>query len=245
MPKKGGAGSRNKLWRIHAAYDLPEERFGHFELTDESEGETLDRIPVAAGDILLADRGYLQAGRMAGVLAAGADFIIRAGWKSASWQGADGEAFDLITALAVSSSGIIDQPVWLKPRTGPALALRLVAVRKPLIEAEKARAKARRASQRGGHAFSGATLVAADWVILITSLAAPSFTAADVLGLYRLRWRVELGFKRLKSVVGLAGPPGADPRSARPYILAHLLMILLLEPLVDELGDSPRLVPAG
>ena len=63
---------------------------------------------------------------------------------------------------------------------------------------------------------------------------------ADILALYRLRWRIELAFKRLKSLVGLRGPPGIDARSARPCVLAHLLMILLLEPLVDELEDSPR-----
>ncbi len=49
-----------------------------------------------------------------------------------------------------------------------------------------------------------------------------------------------LPFKRLKSLIGLKGPPGTDERSAKPYLLAHLLMILLLEPLVDELEDSPR-----
>ena len=50
----------------------------------------------------------------------------------------------------------------------------------------------------------------------------------------------ELAFKRLKSLVGLKGPPSTDARSARPYVLAHLLMILLLEPLIDALADSPR-----
>jgi len=50
----------------------------------------------------------------------------------------------------------------------------------------------------------------------------------------------ELAFKRLKSLVGLKRPPGTDARSARPYVLAHLLMILLLEPLVDALEDSLR-----
>jgi hypothetical protein len=79
----------------------------------------------------------------------------------------------------------------------------------------------------------------------VTSLAATEFSAADVLALYRLRWRVELGFKRLKSVIGLHGPPGTDERSARPYILAHLLMLLLLEPSVDALEDSPRSADAA
>jgi IS4 transposase len=32
---------------------------------------------------------------------------------------------------------------------------------------------------------------------------------------YRLRWRIELAFKRLKSLIGLEGPPGKDPRPAK------------------------------
>jgi hypothetical protein len=86
--------------------------------------------------------------------------------------------------------------------------------------------------------------VAADWVILVTSLPPEAFATADILALilalYRLRWRIELAFKRLKSLVGPKGPPGTDTRSARPYVLAHLLMILLLEPLVGALEASPR-----
>ena len=81
-------------------------------------------------------------------------------------------------------------------------------------------------------------------MILITSLAQADFPAQDVFTLYRLRWRIELAFKRLKSLIGLKGPPGTDTRSARPYILAHLLMILLLEPLVDGFEVSPRLQTA-
>jgi hypothetical protein len=42
------------------------------------------------------------------------------------------------------------------------------------------------------------------------------------------------------SLISLKLPPGTDERSARPYLLAHLSMILLLEPLVDEFEDSPR-----
>ncbi len=40
------ASTNNKLWRIHAAFDLPSERFGFFELTDQHEAERLDRVPV-------------------------------------------------------------------------------------------------------------------------------------------------------------------------------------------------------
>jgi hypothetical protein len=247
VPKKGpGARKKNELWRIHSAFDLPQERFGHFELTDQQAGETLDRIPVVAGEIRLADRAYLQPDRMAILLDAGADFVIRAGWKSARWLDDKGNVLDLIAELRKASArGLIDRPIWVKRKRGAPLALRLVAIKKPVQAAAAARRKAHRQAQQGGHQLSKQTLEAADWVILVTSLAPKDFATADVLALYRLRWRIELGFKRLKSLIGLKGPPGTDERSARPHVLAHLLTILLLEPLVDELEDSPRLAEAA
>lgn len=235
------AKTRNKLWRIHGAFDLPSERFGHFELTDETGGETLDRIPAAEGEIRIADRAFLQPDRMAAVLDAGADLVVRAGWKNARWLDADGDPVDLLAAFRKgAASGLIDRPIWIGRKSGAPLPLRLVAVKKPPQAAEAARRKARREAQKGGHQISQGTLAAADWVILVTSLSTEDFPTADILALYRLRWRIELAFKRLKSLIGLRGPPGTDERSARPYILAHLLVILLLEPLIDELEDSPR-----
>lgn len=247
VPKKGRNGrKKNEVWRIHSAFDLPQERFGHFELTDQQDGETLDRIPAVAGEIRLADRAYLQPQRMATLIEAKADFVIRAGWKSARWLDCKGHALDLIAELhKAAERGLIDRPIWIKPKRGAPLALRLVAIKKPQQAAAQARRKARRTAQKGGHQLSKQTLEAADWVILVTSLAPDDFTTDDVLALYRLRWRIELGFKRLKSLIGLKGPPGTDERSARPHILAHLLIILLLEPLVDELEDSPRLADAA
>ncbi len=218
------ARQKNGLWRIHGAFELPAERFGFFALSDQHEGEKLDRIPVEKGEIRIADRAY---------------------WKSARWLDGDGNPFDLIAELHNSrQAGVIDRPIWVGRQRGPALALRLVALKKSAQAAEAARRKARRQAQQGGHQIAQDTLAAADWVILITSLSPQQFPTADILLLYRLRWRIELAFKRLKSLVGLGGPPGTDARSARPYILAHLLMILLLEPLIDEFEDSPRKAPA-
>jgi hypothetical protein len=246
VPKKGPeARKQNELWRIHSAFDLPDERFGYFELSDQQEGETLDRIPVVKGEIRIADRAYLQPDRMAKVIEAGADVVIRAGWKSARWVDAAGNTIDIVGELRETTADLLDRPIWIKRKGGSLLPVRLVAVRKPQQAAAEARRKARREAQRGGHTVSKQTLDAADWVILITSLKPEDFTADDVLALYRLRWRIELGFKRLKSLIGLKGPPGTTESSARPHILAHLLMILLLEPLIDELEDSPRLAEAA
>lgn len=247
VPKAGRQDKKdNGLWRIHSAFDLPGERFGSFQLTDEKEGETLDRIEVEKGEIRMGDRVYIQPDRMGAVMEKGADLLIRTGWKGAHWLDANGQSVDLIALFRKAAAhGVIDRPIFIKRKSGPALPLRLVAVKKPAQACETARRKARREAQREGRQISKATLAAADWVILVTSLAPEDYPTADVLALYRLRWRIELGFKRLKSLIGLKGPPGIDERSARPFILAHLLAILLLEPLIDELEDSPRSEPVA
>lgn len=243
VPKAGASAHKNSaLWRIHSAFELPHERFGHFELTDQRGGERLDRIPVVKGEIRLADRAYLQPDRMAVLLEAGADFVIRSGWRSACWLTPQGEKIDLISQLdRATTNALIDRPVLMRCKQHAPVALRLIAIRKPEQAAAQARKKACRQAQRECYQISQQALVAADWVILVTSLSSTEFSTDDILALYRLRWRIELGFKRLKSLIGLKGPPGFDERSAKPYVLAHLLMILLLEPLVDELEDSPRL----
>jgi hypothetical protein len=241
VPKAGAPARRgNGVWRVHSAFDLPSERFGAFALSDEKGSERLDRIAVIPGEIRLADRAYLHPDPLAAVIAAGGDFVVRAGWKSARWLASDGTPLDLPGELSkAAAGGLIDRPILLARKDSPALALRLVAVKKSEQAAAAARRQARRAAQKGGHQVAQATLIAADWVILITSLMPQDFATADVLALYRLRWRVELGFKRLKSLIGLRRPPGLDERSARPYVLAHLLMILRLEPLADAFAGSP------
>ena len=243
VPKAGTAArTQNKLWRVHAAFDLPAERFGFFQLTDETGGETLDRAPVVKGEIRIGDRAYLQPDRMAEILDAGGDILLRSGWRAARWLDAEGEPINILDELrAATKRGLIDRPIWIARKSEPALKMRLVAVKKPAPAAAEARRKARLAASKGGNQISKGTLSACDWVILITSLNPDTFSSADIFALYRLRWRIELAFKRLKSLLALRGPPGIDERSARPFVLAHLLLLLLLEPLVDEFEDSPRL----
>lgn len=241
VPKAGKLDRSKGVWRIHSAFDLPGERFGFFALTDQTGGETLDRIPAVAGEIRIGDRAYLQPDRMASILDAGADLLVRAPWKGASWRDGDDQPLDLIAILRNGAAAdVIDQPIGVGRKSGATHSLRLVAVKKPPEAAEAAKETARRNARKGGHQLSAETLIAAEWVILITSLDTQDFPTNDILDLYRLRWRIELAFKRLKSIIGLKGPPGTHPESARPYILAHLLLILLLEPVIDEFEDSPH-----
>jgi IS4 transposase len=244
MMSKAGREEREQggVWRVHAVFDLPAERFSAFELTDEREGERIDRAEVVPGEIRIADRAYLHADRIATVLAAGADVIVRAPWNGASWRDANGNSLDLIEVLKrAGRKQIIDRAIFMKGSPDQLIAVRLVALRKPKHATEETIAKLRREAARKGKAVHPSTLVAAGWTILITSLAKEAFPAQKLGALYRLRWRIEIAFKHAKSGIGLVRPPGEDPGLAKVHILCHLLAILLTEPLLAEhLGDSPR-----
>ncbi len=214
VPKAGRAAKRgNKLWRIHSAFDLPRERFGHFELTDQHGGETLDRIPVVKGESRIGDRCYLQPDRMANALDQDADVLIRAGWRNARWLDAEGQPVDFLAEFRKASErGLIDRPILIARKHGEPLALRLIAVKKSGQAAEAARRIARRQARKDGYQISKLTLAAAEWVIIVTPLAPEAFSTADVLALYRLRWRIDIDQAwRLSRFCGRGGVSVFDP----------------------------------
>jgi len=235
------AKKRSKLWRIHSVYDLPANRFSFFELTDEKTGERLNMAPVIPGEIRIGDRCYLQPERMAAVIAAGGDLVVRAVWTNARWVDQNGKLVNVIEILRRGSrKGKVDVPIWIECKSGTLLGVRLVAIKKPREQALAAQREVIVAALKNNKQASKEALEAAIWVLIVTTLAQDEFSANYIFDLYRLRWRIELAFKKLKSIIGLKSPPGKDGRSARVWILAHLLMILLVEPLTSELDVSPR-----
>jgi hypothetical protein len=229
----------NGLWRVHCAFDLGREQFDFIEVTDQSEAELIDRVPVVPGEIRIGDRAYLQADRIATVMAQGGDVLIRAPWNNVRWLDAGGEGFDLIGHLKSCQDQIIEFPVWLGRKQGEPVQMRLIAMRKSEAAANEARRKLNKEAKAKGRQVRKETLIAAGFVILVTSLDKDEFPAETVLKLYRMRWRIELAFKRLKSLIGLRSPPAKDPRIAKPWILAHFLIALLTGPLTEEFGVSP------
>ena len=241
---KAGRAAREKggRWRIHSVFDLASERFTAFDVTDESEAEIIDRADVVAGEIRVGDRIYLRPDRVAKVLKRGADIVVRAAWNAARWLAGDGNRLDLVALLKQSrGKGFIDRPIWIKGSAKKPIALRLVAIRKPKQARDLSIEKLKRHARDKGRNLRPETLIAAEWVILVTSLSRGEYPLQAISDLYRLRWRIEIAFKHLKSGIGLAGPPAEDPRSAKAHILCNLLLALLTEPLIaDHLGDSPR-----
>ncbi len=120
-----------------------------------------------------------------------------------------------------------------------AVPARLIIARKPPEAVQRQHRRLRRKASRKGQKTDPRTLRAAGFMMLLTSLPAASATAQEVLTLYRLRWQVELAFKRLKSLGGFATLQASDPRLARSWLLAHLIAAVLIETSLGEGLASP------
>ena len=75
-------------------------------------------------------------------------------------------------------------------------------------------------------------------VILATSLPKTGYSARAVLAVYRLRWQIELAFKRLKSLLHIDRLPTWTERGSRSWLYAHLILALLCDDLSQDFLDS-------
>lgn len=239
-------GSHGTDWRLHVAYDLEDMRISEVELTDGRGSESLTRFDLQPGDLAIADRGNAKALDLAQVEAKGADYIVRTGWNATRLRTATGDDFDLLAAVHDMTEHMVREfqlTIALDRGEKQLLPVRLIALRRSDAEVEGSIRRARKDSRRHGTTPQPETLEAAKYIFLLTSLEPDDVPAEEVLALYRLRWQIELLFKRLKSLLRIDELPNKHPEAARCWILANLLAALLLEDQTRLFLDSPPSAP--
>jgi Transposase DDE domain len=239
-------GDTGSQWRLHYAIGLPALNCDEVIITSPHEGETLKRFSVAAGDILIGDRGYAHPAGIAHVVARKGDVIIRTNLVTLPLYDAKGvrlEPLQHLRTLRVGRCG--HWPVWVRndkrSNDKGLIAGRLCAVKKSAAAAHKARQRVLRESQRGGSEVRPETLEAADYVFVFTTLP-NTVTPQTVMELYRGRWQIELAFKRLKSLVQLGHLKKHDALAARAWLQGKLLVAFLLDALLET---AERISPWG
>ena len=238
-------GSRGTDYRIHLGLEVSTLSISSLEVTGPEGGESLARFSVVPGDLFLADRGYAHRYGLWQIRQAGGDFLVRINWQNLPLQDAQQQRLDLAALLGQmpAEEEVLDLEVWTVPdskRKIASMPARLIVARKPAVAAEKDRQRIQREASRQGRKADARTLLAAGFCLLLSSVSRQQMPAARALELYRLRWQIEMTFKRLKGLLDLGHVPAKDPDLAQSYLFAKLLAALLLENLTqDFLAFSP------
>jgi len=235
------AGQRN--WYVHACFDLGAGCLAGVEVSDVHSGESLVRFPGQPGEIYLADRGYAHAKGLGSQLVKGVLLVVRCHWQNLALQQEDGSALGVLSWLRSSEASSFSQPSERPVRlTTPSgrFRLRLIAAALPQEALARARQRVREKARQKGRTPSQDNLFACGFILVLTNLPAGDWAEPQVLALYRLRWQVELLFKRYKSVFHLANLRAHDPQLVQTYLLAKLLAALLVD---QMLLTTRELVP--
>jgi len=219
-------GSRGTNWRAHAVVDLETGALCGLELTDQHGAESLVRHPLEPGEIAVADRVHARRTDFGQLLQHGTDLVVRMGWQNLPLQTPAGHPLDLIGWLESPLTEPCERAAVVQTPTG-AYPVRLIAAPLPPEQAELARQRCRKAAKKKGRTIDRRTLLAAGFVLLVTTLDPATWPTNDVLALYRCRWQIELVFKRLKSIWRLDQLRARDPDTAQAHILGVILAALL------------------
>lgn len=220
-----GPGSMGTDWRVHVEVDASTGTLRSVELTDAHTGEGYALHHASPGDILLGDRAYATARGIAAVNKMEAHAVVRVNPQTIRLCDMERQPFNLLAqGYSVPQVGY---RVW--EILVPVPPERPTKSHKPwpLAKAQEwlpARVVAGRTSN--GNIIWALTTVSIDLLPPI-----------QVLRLYRLRWQVELVFKRLKSILHLDTLPTRQGPTAKSWLLSRFLAAALAQRLTQPTGS--------
>lgn len=200
LKQVGGTGDD---WRLHTAYDLMAGRVDQVVVTDRSEGEKLSHFEVKEGDIVVADNGYGYRSSVATVKEQQADGIFRIHPNTFPLVDKFGQPLDLWPLLRQTKGSRLWERQAYCIHNNQRYSVRVIACKLPPEQAGLARKRLQKRAQKKGRPVSLNSLVIAGWLLLITTLDEAHWSIADILRLYRVRWQIELLFKRIKQMLQL------------------------------------------
>lgn len=226
-----GPEAKTTQYRLHVKMDLLTFEILEILVTDAKESEKLVNFAYRAGDIVLGDRAYIRRNRVLDLREQGVDVIGRfspsqcivnaLGGKEILWKEllmgiARGQEASLEVELNDGKRGV--QKAWVHLR------------RKSEMESAQARRKARRKAQQDRRQASELTLMLCEYVMVLTTIAPSELSGEVILKMYRVRWQIEVLFKRWKSLLGLSKLRGrAMSELSWSWMYGKLLYCLLLE----------------
>jgi hypothetical protein len=230
-------GAKGTTARIHYCLRLDEMTCDQCIVTDEKVGESLRNFITAEGVLDIVDRGYSNPPSVATAVDQGGDVLVRWNPLSLPLYDSRGRRIDPTALLRGLNFGqVTEWSAEVRPRDHDPIPVRLVVTRLPADQADKARARVRREQDKPNDQI----LHWAGYVMLVTTVPKSRLDAVAIAELYRLRWQIELQFKRDKSIGGLDLLPNRRDENVKSWILAKLLLSQLARRLVAPDASSSK-----
>ncbi|GAB6283766.1 MAG: IS4-like element IS421 family transposase [Ignavibacterium sp.] len=228
-------GSTGSDWRLHYSIELFGLNCDHFLITDPKVGESLCNFEINNGDLLIGDRGYGSIKGINHVIDNGGNFLVRIRNKAFKLFKSESDEFNLLENFRKLNYGEIgDYDLQYHYSSNKLAHVRLCVIKKSPEAALYSKQNAIREMKRKQRVITDETVELYDYFFVITSVGKNILSSEEILSLYRLRWQIELAFKRLKSILALGHLPKTDPESAKAWLHGKMVVALLTSLIVEK-----------
>lgn len=236
-----GPGATGTDARIHSVMELASLRISQIEVTDERGGETLSRFEWTQGDLVIGDRGYSHANGIEKVVRQGGDVLVRLNWNALPLRWSDREKADVIGWLrTLKGHGCHERAAYFETRDKQKSVVSGRVIARRLKEDEFAAAEERLRREHSAKDITPEMLESAHYMVLFTTSRLGAF---DCVELYRLRWQIELQFKRWKSLCGFARLPNYRDETILAWIYLKVILGIVLEQIAAPPSDRSKAFP--
>ena len=232
-------GKTGSLWRIHYSLRVPSLRCDFFKVTSvegEGTGESLKQFSIQGGDYIIADGGYSTVSGIEHVAQCKGHVLVRISPHNLEVIDSTGEPMPWKARLGeITDCGHARSwPVYIPRAQGKYIPGRICAIRKTEEAIRQAHKRLHRRASKNGQQLRPETLLYAKYVIVFTTFPEPTFSAVELMRWYRLRWQIELVFKRFKQIAQLGHLPKHDDESAQAWLYGKLFIAMLAEKLIAQ-----------
>jgi len=232
-------GSRGSDFRFHYMINLFTMNTVEMYFTTATEGETLTRYKkLKEKDLIVADRGYCSITEIHYVIEHKADYVIRMRSNSFTLYTEDRTKFDLTEEFKrdYTPGRKIDLKLFMK-KGKEYIPVRICAVAKTDEDIKKSQRQMKK-SNHNRKPLSELQTVWSHFVVTVTSLD-DSFTTDQILEIYRMRWQIELVFKRFKSIFGGREFTARKEEPVKAWFYGKLLLAIVCETIAKKGRFSP------
>jgi len=232
-------GKDKKIFRLHYMINICNLSTEKYKITTQKIGESLSNFSINSDYLVIADRCY---GNKVGInhcLNSRGNFIIRLRNKAFNLYDVDNKKILLLEKLkSCEENSPVDFIGYFYNKNGLKTKVRICGIKKPadkILESEKKLAKKER---REGKTYSEETKLLNNYIVVATSLG-EDVSAVDILCTYRLRWQIEIYFKRLKSILDLGDVPNKKEENIISWLNGKMVVSLLLERFYAKVNFPP------
>jgi hypothetical protein len=237
VTEKGRSG---RTYRLHYALDIFKMSSIEHKITTNKTGESLCNFVLKPEHLVISDRGYGNIKGMSHCIKSGAEYIVRIRKNSFTTKNERGEKIDLAAEFSKLNHGeSMEISAFATNTSGEIIPVRICAKKKTPEAIQQTRKKLKQKESKKQCTITDETKLFNEYIVVATNLE-ESISANEVLEAYRLRWQIEIYFKRLKTIMNFGELPKRKHDSIIAWLNGKMMIALLIETIIAKASLFPK-----